>query len=393
MTWRAPECPFEIEWSADVMDEIRVAGMEALFSLPHGGAEIGGVLWGTHDAGRVRIVAAGPLACEYASGPTFTLSGKDQARLAALLEGGSDDGRSGPREQGWEPVGWYHSHTRSEILLSARDLEIHNRYFPDPWQVALVVRPHAMQPMRAGFFFREADGSIHADSSYREFLLEPAPRAAVAPAAPPAAVEQTVSPVVSLVAASSVQPRAQPSRGWLLWVAIWLGMAVGLFAFKYDWMRVFAADRTPSVSLMAYDLDGQLQIRWDWGAEPIRSAEGGSLEITDGAAHTVVALERQRLRGGTVSYVRTGDRVDVRLALRGPGEKLYEEFTSFIGHAGEPAAEGSTAALRLELQDQGARVRELERAVGQMASNRRQGVSLNIPPPPLLGAQQEGAVH
>ena len=65
-------------------------------------------------------------------------------------------------------MGWYHSHTRSEIFLSDADLEIHRRFFPEPWQVALVMKPHTFQPTRIGFFFREADGSVQAERSYRE---------------------------------------------------------------------------------------------------------------------------------------------------------------------------------------------------------------------------------
>ena len=357
-TWQVPECPFPIEWSAPVLEEIRAAAMDAFFSLPHGGAEIGGVLWGTRAGGRVRILEARPLECEHALGPTFTLSAKDHARLAALLEEGGHDLRA----HGWEPVGWYHSHTRSEILLSAQDVEIHNRYFPDPWHVALVVRPHAMRPMRAGFFFREANGSIHADSSYREFLLQPAREPVVALAVSPATASRPSDPDPEPAPPASVPVAAPPPKGshwWHLWVAIALGMAAGLLGLKIDWTRAFAADRPPSVLLMAYDLDGQLQIRWDWTAEPIRSAEAGTLEIADGATHTVVALEKQRLRSGTVSYARIGARVDVRLTLRQPGGKIHEEFTSFLGQAGAPE-------LRRELQAQAVRTRELERAVADL---------------------------
>ena len=381
--WRAPECPFTIEWPAHVMEQIRAAAKEALFSLPHGGAEIGGVFWGTRAAGRVRILAARPLECEYALGPTFTLSGKDHARLAALLDDGPDagldDARGDPGTPGWEPVGWYHSHTRGEILLSARDVEIHNRYFPDPWQVALVVRPHSMQPMRAGFFFREANGSIHADASYCEFLLEPV------------VGEQTVSPAASPAGASFARRRVQggprgpgspPHRNghsrekrswwWLCWVAIVLGMAAVVFAFKHDWAIVFTAGR-PSVVLMAYDINGQLRIRWDWAAESIRSAEAGSVEIKDGATRTVVELDKPRLRGGTVSYERIGARIDVRLAVRQPGGRVYEEYTSFIGRAGQPGPNASTGRLRRELEDQAARVHELEQAVAGLQETAHRG--------------------
>jgi hypothetical protein len=74
-----------------------------------------------------------------------------------------------------QPVGWYHSHTRSEIFLSETDQDIHQRFFPEPWQVALVLKPHTFEPTRGGFFFREADGSIRGAASYREFILDPLP--------------------------------------------------------------------------------------------------------------------------------------------------------------------------------------------------------------------------
>jgi hypothetical protein len=74
-----------------------------------------------------------------------------------------------------QPVGWYHSHTRSEIFLSDADQDLHNRFFPEPWQVALVLKPHTFEPMRGGFFFREPDGSMRGAATYREFQLDPLP--------------------------------------------------------------------------------------------------------------------------------------------------------------------------------------------------------------------------
>ena len=51
ITWSVPECPFTIEYSARVLDDIRLAVMDAFFSLPRGGAEIGGILLGSFDNG------------------------------------------------------------------------------------------------------------------------------------------------------------------------------------------------------------------------------------------------------------------------------------------------------------------------------------------------------
>lgn len=51
-------------------------------------------------------------------------------------------------------VGWYHTHPRMGIFLSHYDTWLHNNFFPEPWQVALVVEPHKSL---AGFFIRRDD--------------------------------------------------------------------------------------------------------------------------------------------------------------------------------------------------------------------------------------------
>lgn len=163
--WSVPECPFEIAYSARVLDDIRLAVVEAFFSLPRGGAEIGGILLGQWHGNRISINGREALDCEHATGPSFTLSPRDQARLADMTA----KARRNPSNR--QPVGWYHSHTRSEILLSETDQDIHNRYFPEPWQVALVLKPNTFEPTRAGFFFREPDGSIRGATSYKDFEL------------------------------------------------------------------------------------------------------------------------------------------------------------------------------------------------------------------------------
>lgn len=167
VTWSTDQCPFVIEYSRKALDDIRLAVVDAFFSLPRGGAEIGGILLGRLEGNRVQIVDYAPIECEHAFGPAFTLSPADQTKLGDLLR------QTYP--SGLRPVGWYHSHTRSGISLCEADLDIHNRYFPERWQVALVLRPSTLQPTQAGFFFREPDGSIHAENSYQEFVVEALP--------------------------------------------------------------------------------------------------------------------------------------------------------------------------------------------------------------------------
>ncbi len=197
-TWSTASCPFTIEYSRRALDDIRLAVVDAFFSLPRGGAEIGGVLLGKFTHGRVSIFEYAALECDHIFGPSFTLSPGDHARLAEILSSVSD-------RSDLQPVGWYHSHTRSDIFLSEADLDIHNRYFPEPWQVALVLRPSTFQPVQAGFFFREPDGSMHSRASYQEFALDPlpvgqVPRSMPAPIAQPAYRKpEPEGPVITLV--------------------------------------------------------------------------------------------------------------------------------------------------------------------------------------------------
>src|SRR5690242_7195907 len=101
--WTTPECPFAIQYATHVLDDIRVAVVDAFCSVRRGGVEIGGRLLGEWKSGRLLITGFAPLECEHRHGPSFTLSENDEARLRELLEQSADS-----------VVGWYHSHTRSE---------------------------------------------------------------------------------------------------------------------------------------------------------------------------------------------------------------------------------------------------------------------------------------
>src|ERR1041384_4109226 len=166
--WTTPECPFTIEYDVELLDDIRLSVVDAFFSMPRGGVEIGGILLGRHEHGRVSILNSAPLECEHATGPSFPLSERDLSKLEQQL---ADLGQN----RNLRPIGWYRSLTRSGIFLSDADLEICRRFFGEPWQVALVIKPHDLEPVRAGFFFRDARGEIHASDSYLEFVLDPLP--------------------------------------------------------------------------------------------------------------------------------------------------------------------------------------------------------------------------
>jgi proteasome lid subunit RPN8/RPN11 len=62
-------------------------------------------------------------------------------------------------------VGWFHTHPRMGVFLSDYDVWLHRHFFPEPWQVALVVEPHTQI---GGFFVRGEDGGID-PHGYRGF--------------------------------------------------------------------------------------------------------------------------------------------------------------------------------------------------------------------------------
>jgi len=54
-------------------------------------------------------------------------------------------------------LGWYHTHPRMGIFFSHWDAWLHQNFFPEPWQVALVIEPHKSI---GGFFIRQQDGNL-----------------------------------------------------------------------------------------------------------------------------------------------------------------------------------------------------------------------------------------
>jgi len=384
--WGVEGHAMRVEYAVLALEEICANAVDGLFRFRHGGMEVGGVLFGTAAGDLVRILTYRPLECEHAFGPRFVLSERDRTALKELLYA--------PRREaelrGLEPVGWYHSHTRSGVELSPRDLEIYDSYFPQRWQVALVIRPDNFGPARAGFFFRERDGAVHAEYSYEEFTslarhhglladpsvevqppVEPAapappepqprPRKAAAPprpsppAPPPVAADEEAVEALEIPAFA----RAQPWHGnkW-----VWALLALAL---------VSAAPQPP-LSLWVADVGGQLLIEWDRSAKPIREAQGATLEIQDGNQRVIETLDRDVLREGSIDYQRIADVVDVRLRIK-QHDRDAQELIRFIG---QPVERGRTPedaaatrqqdelkteldALKVQLETKDAQIRRL----------------------------------
>src|SRR5205814_3430117 len=188
--WSPEGRDFTIEYPVELLDAIRNEAVEGLHRLRHRGIEVGGVLFGSKTDRGVRILQHRKFESEYAQGPGFQLSEGDQVALEKLIE----DAAREEELSGLEPVGWYHSHTRSGVFLSPEDLDLYNRRFPKLWQIALVLRPTQLGPAEVGFFFREPDGSVRSEASRGEFSIGPlAARRPAIPAALPAPAAWTLA--------------------------------------------------------------------------------------------------------------------------------------------------------------------------------------------------------
>ncbi len=171
--WKAPECPFTVEYTTELMMRLRERAVKNFRALPNGGLEEGGVLFGrvlpnARMMQRVEVVAERPIECAHALGPAFVLSDEEKTRVAAL----TDSGRWDREIAGLSVVGFWIAHGRSELALTPDDLDVYQKLFPNPWQIALVLKPQDDGVPRASFFFRTG-GAVAPHRKGHEFFTDP----------------------------------------------------------------------------------------------------------------------------------------------------------------------------------------------------------------------------
>ncbi len=376
--WQAKGHPVRISCNDTAMESMRQEAMAGLQKVPRRGLEIGGVLFGKRDGDTIKIEQWREIVCSHSRGPGFDLSEEDERQLEDQLANVHKD----PEIARLEVVGWFRTRTKGGVFLSDGDLAFYDRFFPGPGDIVLVVRPQMYEPSRAGYFFRESDGVIRAQSSYNEFELEnrrrrlplsfdPArpprrprppvevpseepPDAAAAPPlqeprpggqsrlgfdpANPALGTDPVAPTLAPRAprgSTAVKPDLEPDRKpqlsrrrktVLAAVAVLVVLCVVVLG-----VPAIQGAREAALNLDARDISGQLVVDWNRTADALESATGGQMRIVDGAQEKVIDLSVDEVRGGTLVYQRrTGD-VELHLTITHADGSSTSEIAKFVG--------------------------------------------------------------
>ncbi len=212
--WNAPEVPVRVEYPLDIMEELRALVCDDLQRLSRGGSDAAGLLFGVVRGPVARILTWRPISRGPIEEQAARLALHDRAELVRVLSGAATD----PAIHGMEPLGWFVSRTQGGTGLTAPEVELFNNFFPNPWQVTLLLRRAPGGTARAGFFVRESGGFLRPDASYRELLIQPLrrmPKPLVLGATPPEVppVQEPPRPLAGMehVRSAAFQPVAAMS--------------------------------------------------------------------------------------------------------------------------------------------------------------------------------------
>ncbi|MGA2736425.1 MAG: TonB family protein [Bryobacteraceae bacterium] len=161
--WEDPGDSIMIQVSLDLVERMGAVVQQLLGGASRGN-EIGGVLLGRTLPGSGRAILIDDFElkpCEHLRGASYTLSPRDRRLLGARLT----------RRDSRQVVGYFRSHTRPGMYLDQDDFAVFSQYFPEPWQVFLLVRPSMEGPPVGGFFFWE-DGDVNRRAPYRQFPFD-----------------------------------------------------------------------------------------------------------------------------------------------------------------------------------------------------------------------------
>ena len=151
LDWHPEDSPVAVHIQLDAVDGILHDVVEGFKALPRRGLEVGGLLLGrveTGDKPAVWIERYQRISCQHRFGPQFLLDDDDRRELekaaAVILQSGDT-----------AVVGLYRSHTREGFQLEEPDFDLIGRYFSDPSDLVLLIKPESMIDISARFYVHE----------------------------------------------------------------------------------------------------------------------------------------------------------------------------------------------------------------------------------------------
>jgi len=406
-SWRVSQLAPAIEYPLEVMEEIRAFACDELLRLSHGGDDVGGVLFGTRRDDLICIVTWRPMASDHTQGQGLRLSSGDRMNLAVQLE----MARRNRDLKDLRPVGWFVSHVRGEVSLSPSDLEIYHSFFPEAWQVALVICPKGDGRAQAGFFGREPGNKVLADASYQCFDLEPprsAAMAATAAAASPPQFLPRPMPDNHVEASGPASPPPEipqapywppsfgieeklPTRERWIW-AIPIVLALGIAAFMLHQQHTSPG---AAIALRALSEAQTVQLAWDANSRPVRDSGHTEIQIEDGGSSSLVSLTADQLHAGKIFYLPQSNDLGFVMTVYPANGEPIQDFTRLIaptpaspaqptrqipaGPPEEQAIEQQVRQLREALGKERARADELQNLVRILEN--RLGIPYEAPRP------------
>jgi proteasome lid subunit RPN8/RPN11 len=361
-----------IEYDLDVLARIeeQVTGS---FKAPGAAREAGGILLGTYTGREVRITGFEVFQPTQPAPPLFRLTPAEENILAERIR--HHDTRA--RANGKRVVGWFHSQADGSLTMSEADATLHDRYFPEVWQVSLLLRGNPNGSIDAKFFLKERsalatpiDPATSPASADTQLSSEPeslyrAPsdvgrsrgggrRRAMAPLSTalaesrePAGAESVPDRTVSQAIETH---RRMRGRGWGVWTGLAALAALSLAGVIY--LRSYyspASGRSHATGLLpleAVHRNGNIEVTWD--PLTLRDSTQGHLDVQDGGVRAQVLLDRKTLVSGKFTYAFKSDVTGFRLRVENYDGSALEGSTTYVAPNGvAPNGSGIVAAANL----------------------------------------------
>jgi TonB family protein len=209
--WETPGKGLRIYASPERVDLLQTQVLSAAEPLPKGGVEVGGILLGRTQLGGGYITAFiddfEPVRCAYRKGPQYSFTVEDAGNFEEALARCESD-----TTRGLSVIGYYRSHNRDDLYLSADDLDLIQHLFSAQDKVFLIIKTLPIRACTAGFFFWEG---ARIQSEFTQLEVPLGPLRSQCSTSPRPATMETLEELLALLAS----PTERDLKSDTLWPA------------------------------------------------------------------------------------------------------------------------------------------------------------------------------